>query len=70
MSVAAEKLTRDVFRELYAQRKPHYELLDGVAVQKSVPTRLHSILQFILTVMLKELGYKPRPELSLAINEL
>jgi Uma2 family endonuclease len=69
MSVVAEKLTRDTFREIYAQRKPHYELLDGVASQKSVPTRLHSILQFILSVTLKELGFKSRPELTLAIDQ-
>lgn len=69
MSVAAQKLTRDAFRELYAQRKPYYELLDGAAVQKSLPTRLHSILQFVLSVMLKELGFKSRPELTLAIDE-
>ena len=69
MSVAAEKLTRYAFREMYAQRKPYYELLDGAAVQKSLPTRLHSILQLILSVMLKELGFKSRPELTLAIDE-
>lgn len=69
MSVAAEKLTRERFRALYAQRKPNYELLDGEAVQKPLPTRLHSILQFVLSVMLKELGFKSRPELTLAINE-
>ena len=68
MSVAAGKLTRDVFREVYALQKPHYELLDGAAVQKST-TRLHSILQFVLAVMLKELGFKSRPELTLAIDE-
>ncbi|MGA8030224.1 MAG: Uma2 family endonuclease [Bryobacteraceae bacterium] len=32
-------------------------------------TKLHSILQFILSLMLKELGFKSRPELTLAINE-
>ncbi len=69
MSIAAEKLTRGAFREMYAQRKPYYELLDGAAVQKSLPTRLHSILQFVLSVMLKELGFKSRPELTLAIDE-
>jgi Uma2 family endonuclease len=69
MSVAAERLTRDAFREMYAQRKPHYELLDGAAVQKALPARLHSILQFILSVMLKELGFNSRPELTLAIDE-
>ncbi len=69
MSIAAEKLTRHAFREMYEQRKPYYELLDGAAVQKSVPTRLHSILQFVLAVLLKELGFKSRPELTLAIDE-
>jgi len=32
-------------------------------------TRLHSILQFVLSVILKELGFKSRPELTLAIDE-
>lgn len=68
MSVAADRLTRERFREIYAQRKPYFELLDGEAVQKSVPTKLHSILQFVLSVLLKELGFKSRPELTLAID--
>jgi hypothetical protein len=50
MGIAAEKLTRSTFRELYSARKPYYELLDGAAIQKSWPTRLHSIAQFILAV--------------------
>lgn len=69
MGVATEKLTRERFRAAYAQRKPVYELLDGEAVQKPLPTRLHSVLQFVLSVMLKELGFKSRPELTLAIDE-
>ena len=70
MSVATEKLTRERFRAMHAQRKPYYELLDGEAVQKALPTRLHSILQFVLAVILKELGFKSRPELTLAIDEV
>jgi Uma2 family endonuclease len=54
---------------LYADRKPYFELLDGEAVQKALGTGLHSTLQFLLTLMLKELGFKPRPELTLAIDE-
>jgi Uma2 family endonuclease len=69
MSVIAEKLTPDLFREMYARRKPYFELLDGQAVQKALPTKLHSILQFVLALMLKELGFKSRPELTLAIDE-
>jgi Uma2 family endonuclease len=69
MSVAAEKLNRERFRAMYSGRKPHYELLGGEAVQKPLPTRLHSILQFVLSLMLKELGFKARPELTLAISD-
>jgi hypothetical protein len=69
MPLTTEKLTRESFRSRYAHQKPYFELLDGEAVQKSVPTRLHSILQFILAVILKELGFKSRPELTLAIDE-
>lgn len=57
------------FRVLYSQGKPYYELLAGEVVQKPAPTRLHSILQFVLCVMLKELGFKSRPELTLAIDD-
>jgi hypothetical protein len=64
MSVGAGKLTRNVFRVTYAQREHSHELLDGVAVHKSPSDRLHSILQFIFSVMVKELGYKTRPEWS------
>ena len=68
MSIVAE-LTRERFRELYAERKPYFELLDGAALQKTLPTKLHSILQFVLAVLLKELGFKARPELTLAIDD-
>jgi Uma2 family endonuclease len=67
--IASEKFERSRFRETFAGHKPHYELLAGEAIQKAVPTRYHSILQFVLTVMLKELGFKARPELTLAIDE-
>lgn len=69
VSIPAERLIREVFRARYAQHKPYYELLNGAAVQKPLPTRLHSILQFVLAVLLKELGFKSRPELTLAIDE-
>jgi Uma2 family endonuclease len=69
MRATAEKLTSRSFRETYAQKKPYFELLDGEAVQKALPINLHSLLQFVLGLTLKELGYKPRPELTLAISE-
>jgi Uma2 family endonuclease len=69
MSAVAEKLTSERFRKIYAQRKPYFELLDGEAIQKPLPTKLHSVLQFVLSLILKELGFKSRPELTLAISE-
>lgn len=69
MTAVAEKLTSERFRKIYAQRKPYFELLDGHAVQKLLPAKLHSVLQFVLSLMLKELGFKSRPELTLAISE-
>ena len=68
MSATAEKLDLGRFRVQYAGTKPSWELLHGEAVQKPWPRRLHSILQFLLAVMLKELGFKARPELTLAID--
>ena len=69
MGALSEKLTSPTFRETYAEKKPYFELLDGEVVQKAFSTRLHSILQLALQLMLRELGFKARPELTLAINE-
>lgn len=69
MGAVTEQLTSRRFRELYGQRKPNFELLDGEAIQKALPTKFHSILQFVLCLILKELGFKSRPELTLAIDE-
>jgi Uma2 family endonuclease len=69
MNVVAEKLTLEQFRATYAESKPYYELLDGEAVQKAMPTKPHSYLQLVLCYILKELGYKAGPELTLAMSE-
>ena len=69
MGAISEKLTSPTFRETYADRKPYFEVLDGEAVQKAMPTELQSILQFVLQLILRELGFKARPELTLAIDE-
>lgn len=61
MSAIADKLTASEFRVRFSDRKPNYELLIGEAVQKPLAEKLHSILQFLVAVMLKELGFKARP---------
>jgi hypothetical protein len=49
---------------------PYYELLDGEAIQKAVPTEPHSVLQGVLCVLLTDIGFRPRPEqLTLPIDE-
>jgi Uma2 family endonuclease len=69
MNAVADKLTVEQFRATYADCKPYYELLDGEAVQKALPTEPHSILQTVLSFVLKEIGFRPRTELTLPISE-
>jgi Uma2 family endonuclease len=69
MNAVADKLTLEQFRANYADCKPYYELLDGEAVQKALPTKRHAMLQAILCALLRELGFKSMTELTLAIGE-
>ena len=48
MSAVTDKVTLEQFRAAYAEYKPYYELLNGEAVQKALPTKLHAILQGVL----------------------
>jgi len=68
LSAGVERLTVEQFRQKYAERKPYFELLGGEAIQKAMPTKAHAVLQFLLCVMLRELGFKSFPELTLAID--
>jgi Uma2 family endonuclease len=67
--ILQEKLSRERFRELYGDRKPAFELIDGEPEQKALGSKKHSRLQWILGVMLEELGFEICPELTLAISE-
>src|SRR5262245_8588492 len=69
MSVVTERLTRERFRELYADQKPNWELIDGKPEQKALPSRRHSFLQGILGRMLDDLGFRTGIELTLEISE-
>ena len=66
--IAEQQLTLEESRDRYADRKPYFEYWDGQAIQKSVPTKLHAKLQQIILDMLRELGYKTFPELTLRIS--
>ena len=69
MRAASDKITLEQFQAAYAEFKPYYELLDGEAVQKTLPAKLHAILQGVLYIVLRELGFQSMTELTLAISE-
>jgi Uma2 family endonuclease len=62
------RLTLEEFRERYAGEKPYYEYWFGEAIQKSVPTWLHALLQKILCMFLDRAGYESGTELELRID--
>jgi Uma2 family endonuclease len=70
MSVVSEKLSRDRFRELYADSKPNFELIDGIPEQKALGSKRHAYLQGILCRMLDDLGFRAGTELTLEISEI
>jgi hypothetical protein len=67
-TIASNLLTLEEFRNRYADAKPYYEYWFGEAIQKSVPTWLHCLLQAILTEFLTRAGYRAGPELELRID--
>ncbi len=63
------QLTLKKFRKQYGEnRKPYFEFWNGAAIQKAVPTKLHSILQSLLLYILNEGGFFAYPELTLRID--
>ncbi len=68
MATAVNLLTLEEFHTRYADEKPYYEYWFGEAIQKSVPTWIHVLLQSILTELFKQAGYKSGPELELRID--
>lgn len=49
--------------------KPNREYRDGVIYPKAMPTKLHSILQRALTLLLQDQGVAVFPELTLRLSE-
>jgi hypothetical protein len=69
MSAVSAKVSLSQFRAAYGDCKPYYELLNGEPVQKTLPTKIHAILQGILYLVLRDLGFQSMTELTLAISE-
>jgi len=68
MATAVSTLTLEEFRARYAGQKPHYEYWFGEAIQKTVGTWLHGVLQAIVSELLRRAGYKVATELELRID--
>lgn len=68
MATAAHPLTLEEFHARYAGQKPSYEYWFGEAIQKSMGTWLHSLLQSLIAELLRRVGYKAGTEVELRID--
>jgi len=68
-SVAARPLSLSIqeFHRLYDGAKPAYEYWFGGAVQKSMPTILHGIVQFVIAMLLERAGWNTSLEVRLKV---
>jgi Uma2 family endonuclease len=69
-AAATHFLSLKEFEARYGDRKPYYEYWYGEAYQKSMPTILHSVVQFILNRPLVARGYFAVAEVGLRLSEL
>lgn len=69
-SLSTPVLTIEEFERLYGGETPAYEYWDGLAIQKPVPTLLHSLLQFVLQVLLKQKGLAAAAEVRIKLNSI
>ncbi|HEX4165962.1 MAG TPA: Uma2 family endonuclease [Bryobacteraceae bacterium] len=69
MAATNQLLTLEQFHEQFDGKKPYYEFRRGAAIQKSMPTRLHSLLQRLLVELLEKAGYEAGQEIELRVND-
>ena len=67
-AVKEGKLSLEEFNTRYSGEKPYFEYWDGEAVQKSMPTRLHGLIQKFLVRLLDALGYEAAAEITLKLD--
>ena len=67
-AVAERKLSLQDFHARYDGEKPYFEYWDGEAVQKSMPTGLHGLVQKILLQLLDAIGFESGPEVTLKLD--
>ena len=67
-AVAERKLSLEGFHARYDGEKPYFEYWDGEAVQKSMPTRSHALIQKILMQLLDAFGLESGAEITLKLD--
>ena len=67
-AVKERKLSLEEFHNRYSGEKPYFEYWDGEAVQKSMPTRLHALIQKILVGLLDAKGFDSGQEITLKLD--
>lgn len=68
VNVSSTPLTIEQFERLYGEEKPAYEYWDGIAIQKPMPTLLHSFLQFVLQTLFIQRGLAAGGEVRVKIH--
>ncbi len=67
MAAQALPLSLEEFHKLYDGAKPAYEYWHGAAVQKSMPTVLHGLVQAIIMMLLESAGWTSASEVRLKV---
>jgi Uma2 family endonuclease len=67
-AIAEQKFSVQEFHARYDGEKPYYEYWDGEAVQKSMPTYLHGLIEGILRQLLNGIGYVSAVEVTLKLD--
>ena len=69
MAAVPQSLSLEEFDRLYGDQKPYHEYWYGQAVQKTVPNIVHSVLQMIMGMLLREIGLLPASEARLKLSK-
>ena len=68
MAIASHGLlTLEQFHQQYDNKKPYFEFRRGEAIQKSMPTWLHNLLERVLVELLERAGYCAGHEIELRV---
>lgn len=71
MDAAHNFLTSERFEQLYSEdRKPYFEYWFGEAIQKSIPTVVHGVMQWVLAMLLARRGWMAASEVRLKISKV